>query len=195
MFMRKADAKPLEALMSNGTARAAPPPVIELAAQAAPPPLPGATPQAHAFQSAVNGGHPPHEPSQSMIGQDLTIEGQGITIRCRGALQVNGSIHAELHSKALVVGETGKVEGSITAETVDIWGRVSGAIMGARVMLHAGADVEGDIHARSLSVADGASFEGRSRKVADPATIAPQLEPGTPRHPPDEPLPLPLGAV
>ena len=106
-----------------------------------------------------------------MIGQDLTIEGQSITIRCRGALLINGSIQAELHSQTLVVGESGKVEGSVLAETVDVRGKVSGTIMGARVILHPSAEVEGDIHAKSLSVADGASFDGRSRRVNDAASI------------------------
>lgn len=116
----------------------------------------------------------------SVIGEDLTIEGQAITIRCKGALEINGKIHAELHSQKLVVGKSGQVEGTIAADIVDIWGTVSGTIMGTRVTLHPSAEVEGDIHAKSLSVADGASFEGRSRKVTDAAAIAPRLEPGSP---------------
>lgn len=116
----------------------------------------------------------------SVIGEDLTIEGQAITIRCKGALEINGKIHAELHSQKLVVGKSGQVEGTIAADSVEIWGTVSGTIMGSRVILHPSAEVEGDIHAKSLSVSDGASFEGRSRKVMDVATIAPRLEPGSP---------------
>ena len=49
----------------------------------------------------------------SVIGEDLTIEGQAITIRCKGALEINGKIHAELHSQKLVVGKSGRVEGTI----------------------------------------------------------------------------------
>jgi cytoskeletal protein CcmA (bactofilin family) len=112
----------------------------------------------------------------SVIGESLTIEGQSITIRCKGALEVNGNIQAELHSQRLVVGRSGKVEGTITADHVDIWGRVSGTIMGARVSLHSSAEVEGDIHAQALTVLDGASFEGRSRRVTDPTAVAPKLE-------------------
>lgn len=116
----------------------------------------------------------------SVIGEDLTIEGQAIIIRCKGALEINGKIHAELHSRTLVVGKSGQVEGTIAADSVEIWGAVSGTIMGARVTLHPSAAVEGDVHAKSLAVADGASFEGRSRKVTDVAAIAPRLEPGSP---------------
>ena len=80
----------------------------------------------------------------SVIGEDLTIEGQAIIIRCKGALKINGKIHAELHSQKLVVGKSGQVEGTIAADSVDIWGTVSGTIMGARVTLHPSAEVEGD---------------------------------------------------
>ena len=112
----------------------------------------------------------------SVIGESLTIEGQSITIRCKGALEINGNIQAELHSQRLVVGRSGKVEGTISADSVEIWGRFSGTIMGARVALHPSAQVEGDIHAQALTVLDGASFEGRSRRVTDLAAIAPKLD-------------------
>ncbi len=118
---------------------------------------------------------------QSVIGEDLTIEGSSITIRCRGALCINGNIQAELHSQELVVGPSGTVSGSIAADKVDVHGKVSGTIMGTKVVLYGTADVEGDIHAKSLRMEDGAGFEGRSRRVADSDIITPQLvaaEPG-----------------
>lgn len=116
-------------------------------------------------------------PSESVIGSDLTIEGQGITIRCRGALRVNGSINADVHSMQIVVGEQASITGGVAADAVNVFGRVNGAIYGARVVLHPTASVEGDIHSQTLSIEQGASFDGRSRKVTNPAEIAPQLEP------------------
>jgi cytoskeletal protein CcmA (bactofilin family) len=120
--------------------------------------------------------------AQSVIGNDLSIEGQSITIRCKGSLRINGNIQADLHSRQLTVGEDAQIQGSIAADVVDVYGRVSGAIMGARVVLHRTALVEGDIHSRSLSIEDGASFDGRSRKVADAQSVAPQLEPTNGSH-------------
>ena len=140
---------------------------------AGPPPIPSRT---RTPLQPVDARHVSDAEVNSVIGEDLTIEGQSITIRCRGALQINGNIQAELHSKTLVVGDSGKVEGSIWADTVDVRGRVSGTIMGSRVVLHPSAQVEGDIHAKSLSVSDGATFEGRSRRVTDSASIAPRLD-------------------
>lgn len=145
-----------------------------------PPPMPPVASAAPGISIVPTGPMYLDGETPSVIGEDLTIEGQAITIRCKGALEINGKIHAELHSQKLVVGKSGQVEGTIAADLVDIWGQVSGTIMGARVTLHPSAEVEGDIHAKSLSVADGASFEGRSRKVTDTAAIAPRLDPGSP---------------
>lgn len=205
MFTRWSDAKndklppehhlaafpPLEARAAGPTSAPSvilvPPPQEAIVARPTPPPMP---PELQAQIERADQG-------RSVIGQDLLIEGQSITIRCKGALEINGTIQAELHSQKLIVGQSGKVEGSIAADSVDIWGRVSGTVMGARVVLHPSAEVEGDIHARSLSVADGASFEGRSRKVTDEASIAPRLEAGSPsvRGPSSEPLPFPQAAA
>jgi len=114
--------------------------------------------------------------AQSVIGNDLSIEGEAITIRCKGSLKVLGNIQADLHSRQLEVGKEAFIQGAVAAETIDVFGRVNGAIMGAHVVLHAGAEVDGDIHSHLLSIEQGAVFDGRSRRVKDPAEIAPQLE-------------------
>jgi cytoskeletal protein CcmA (bactofilin family) len=121
---------------------------------------------------------PAYEPPilESVIGNDLSIEGETITIRCKGSLKILGNIQADLHSKRLEVGKEAVINGAIAADTVNVFGRVNGAILGARVVLHAGADVEGDILSQLLSVEEGANFDGRSRRVTNLAEIAPQLE-------------------
>jgi cytoskeletal protein CcmA (bactofilin family) len=55
-------------------------------------------------------------------------------------------------------------------------GRVNGAVRGARVVLHPGAVVDGDVTAKSLLIDDGASFEGRVTRATDPEAITPQVE-------------------
>jgi cytoskeletal protein CcmA (bactofilin family) len=130
---------------------------------------PGLERQIHAVSPAV-------VDAQSVIGNDLSIEGQSITVRCKGSLKVLGNIEADVHSKELEVGKEATVQGSIAADTVNVFGRVSGSIRGAHVVLHASAAVEGDIHSGLLSIEQGASFDGRSRRVTNPAEIAPQLE-------------------
>lgn len=114
--------------------------------------------------------------AESVIGNDLSIEGQTITIRCKGSLRVNGDIQADLHSQALEVGREGRITGSIAADTVNVFGQVSGAIQGTQVILHATAEVDGDIHSENLAIESGASFDGRSRKARDGDNIRPELE-------------------
>ncbi len=119
----------------------------------------------------------PSNAEDSVIGKDVTIDGDSITIRCKGSLRVNGNIQADLHCKELVVGDQALIRGSIAAENVKIFGHINGAILGANVVLHSTARVEGDIHSQYLQMEQGACFDGRSRKVDDPAEVAPQLEP------------------
>ncbi len=131
---------------------------------------------------------PPQIPAQSyqpasVIGNDLSIEGQSITIRCQGLLTVNGDINADVHSKQLDVGRDGNIVGSVSAENVEVHGKVNGAIHSARVVLHNTADVQGDIHTQFLTIQEGASFDGRSRKVRDLAEVAPRLERGAGAQP------------
>lgn len=127
---------------------------------------------------------PPQIPSEnyqsaSMIGSDLSIEGQGITIRCQGLLTVNGDISADVHAKHLDVGREGSIVGAVAAENVEVHGKVQGAIHGARVVLYPSAEVDGDIHTQFLTIQEGASFDGRSRKVRDVAEVAPKLTRGS----------------
>jgi cytoskeletal protein CcmA (bactofilin family) len=185
MFTRRTDGRGSEPIpfnsLSNGGHDGGSHAVADSHGPGAPPPLPS---------GKEGSGSASASASQSVIGEDLTIEGSSITIRCRGALSINGNIEAELHSQELVVGKSGTVAGTIAANNVEVWGCVSGTIMGARVVLHPSAQVEGDIHAKALQVQDGASFEGRSRRVTDLSTIAPQLE--TPSSQPgSQPIPLP----
>lgn len=119
------------------------------------------------------------EPSlvESVIGSDLSIEGQSITIRCKGLLRVNGDIQADLHGKKLIVGDEATITGAISAEAVDVYGKVQGSIEATSVLLRATADVEGDISSKTLSIEPGASFDGRARKLSDQRPVESSREP------------------
>lgn len=114
---------------------------------------------------------------ESVIGSDLSIDGQSISIRCKGLLRVNGNIHADLHGKKLIVGDEATITGAITAEAVDVFGKVQGAIEATSVLLRATAEVEGDITSRTLSIEPGASFDGRARKMKEQQTAEVAREP------------------
>jgi len=128
--------------------------------------------------------------SVSVIGTDLTITGNLI---CKGEVQVDGIVEGDIQGSNVVVGEHATVTGSISGEEVIVRGHVVGSVRGRRVMLQTTSQVEGDIFHQSLSIEQGALFEGKSRRTKeDPRTITvPKSEPigfvVPPRLPPELP--------
>lgn len=112
----------------------------------------------------------------SLISRDLTIVGQQLTIITKGVLQVDGNIQGDLRGQEIIIGDHGRVTGTIAAEKVQVRGAVSGAIRGQSVMLHPTARVDGDIHHQTLSIAEGASFDGNVRRPKDLAELTPELD-------------------
>ena len=100
----------------------------------------------------------------SLIGPDLTITGNLIS---KGEVQVDGIVEGDIHGSHVVIGETAMINGGIIAEEVVIRGHVVGTVRSKRVMLQSTSQVEGDIFHQSLSIEQGALFEGKSRRTAD----------------------------
>ena len=111
----------------------------------------------------------------SVIGRDLTIMGTGLRIVTQGTLRVDGSVQGDVLGSTVVITEHGKVTGRVHAERVTIEGAVEGSVRGIEVSLAANSRVEGDIHHASLGIAQGASFDGRSRRESDAAKLKPEL--------------------
>jgi cytoskeletal protein CcmA (bactofilin family) len=130
------------------------------APSAAPPPLPD------------HGG--PRKTTQpkaaSLIADDVVIEGHVIG---GGELQLDGEIRGDVRAARLSVGETGRVEGAVQAETLEVRGRVVGSITAKQVRLFPTAHVDGDITHEQLIMEAGAFFQGRSLKFQRPAAPAP----------------------
>jgi cytoskeletal protein CcmA (bactofilin family) len=95
----------------------------------------------------------------SLIADDISIAGD---LRGEGELQVDGMIRGDVTVTRLAVGESGQIEGSVTADVADIRGRVVGSITAKQVRLFASAHVDGDITHEQLTMEAGAFFEGRS---------------------------------
>lgn len=105
----------------------------------------------------------------SLISQDITFEGG---ISGEGELHVDGVIRGDVRAGRLTLGDTGHIEGTVHAETVDIRGRVIGSITAKQVRLFGTAYVDGDITHEQLSVETGAFFQGRSLKFQRPTPVA-----------------------
>ena len=114
----------------------------------------------------------------SSIGSGMSIAGQVV---CTGQAKVFGRVEGELRVSDLLLGEGSQVEGNVVAQEVTVRGHVKGTIRAVRVRLEDGATVEGDIFHRSLSIDEGAMFEGSSRRVENP-TNAPTSIPEEIQH-------------
>src|SRR6185436_12633228 len=111
------------------------------------------------------------EGGKSIISNDLKIIGQGLKIISRGTLQVDGEVEGDVAGAEVIIGEQGRVTGTVAAERVIVRGRTSGVIRAMTVALQASARVEGDIHHMSLTIEQGAEFDGRCRRPQDPSEL------------------------
>src|ERR1700674_2748143 len=112
---------------------------------------------------------------KSVIGNDLKIIGQGLKIISQGTLQVDGEVEGDVGGSEVIIGEKGKVTGTVAAEQVIVRGRISGVIRGATSTLQSSSHVEGDIHHMSLAIEQGAEFDGRCRRAADASGLGVDL--------------------
>jgi hypothetical protein len=76
----------------------------------------------------------------------------------------------------IIIGEQGRVTGTVAAERVIVRGRISGVIRAMTVALQPSARVEGDIHHMSLVIEQGAEFDGRCRRPADASELQLDLD-------------------
>jgi cytoskeletal protein CcmA (bactofilin family) len=104
-------------------------------------------------------------PTRSVIDAWLLITGN---LQSDGEVQVDGQIHGDIRCAHLTVGKDAHVAGNITAEEVVVRGKVTGAIRANRVILQDTAQVESEIVHKKLSIEEGATFEGSSRRCEDP---------------------------
>ncbi len=111
----------------------------------------------------------------SVIGSDLTIVGSGLRIIAQQPLQVDGEIQGDVLGTRVTIGTSGKVTGLVNAEQVHVNGTVNGTIKGLDVILSSTSVVEGDIYHQTITLEQGAAFEGRSRRPADQSELRPQL--------------------
>jgi cytoskeletal protein CcmA (bactofilin family) len=107
----------------------------------------------------------PRKLADSTIGEDLQITGN---VSSKGEIHLDGYVIGDVSCVALVLGETAKLEGNVTAEDVVIRGRLIGSVRALRITLQSMAHVEGDLYHGSLALEQGAFFEGRSCRSEDP---------------------------
>ena len=92
----------------------------------------------------------------TIISDDLQLEGALVS---KGEVQMNGALKGDVQARSIVISETGKVHGKVTAQTVMVQGEVVGSIR---------ASVEGDVTYTVLSIEERARLEGEVRYAESP---------------------------
>ena len=118
-------------------------------------------------ESLPQGGAPvsvegPRPGVPSIISADLKIVGD---LNSGGDLQIDGAVDGDITSRALTIGESAVVRGTLVAETVRIYGSVIGEVRANSVTLSKTARVEGDITHQSLTMEAGADLIGRLSRL------------------------------
>lgn len=112
----------------------------------------------------------------SVIGTDLTILGQNITIISKNQLQIDGDIRGDVTGKKVTISAEGSVIGTVSAESIEVHGGVRGAIRAAAVLLYPSSKVDAEILHLTVSIAEGAQVEGLLRKSKDANELIPNLD-------------------
>lgn len=94
------------------------------------------------------------EPAVAVFSQNLTIIG---SVFSTGAIHVEGQIDGDINAQTVVLGETGRVRGSITSDYVIVNGSVTGDVIGENVQLQASASINGTVFYRKVGIRIGAS--------------------------------------
>lgn len=96
----------------------------------------------------------------NIISNRTTIKGDVIS---DGDLRIDGVVEGSLNIKGkLVIGNSGKIVGSITCQNSDISGRVEGNINVKELLsLKSNSSINGDIVIGKLSIEPGAIFTGK----------------------------------
>lgn len=98
----------------------------------------------------------------SVIAKDFNLLGNIIS---DGMIDFDGKIDGNIQCATLIVRKNGVVNGEVTADSVQVHGRIKGLVRAKHVSLFASAVVEGVIMHQTISIADGAVIDGSIKRT------------------------------
>ncbi|MGF1627571.1 MAG: polymer-forming cytoskeletal protein [Alphaproteobacteria bacterium] len=131
-----------------------------------PTPVPG--PSHHAGASAST--------DMSVVSRGLTIEGN---LSGEDDIRIDGSVTGDIKSRTLIVSQGATVNGSVTAEMIELLGHISGELNGKTVRIAGTGQLDGDINYDTLSIEAGAVVNGNLRHRSAKAAASGNLGKGS----------------
>jgi cytoskeletal protein CcmA (bactofilin family) len=98
--------------------------------------------------------------SMSVLGPSLSFKGE---LRAEEDLLIQGKVEGSIeHTSNLTIGEQGKVKADVKAEFIAVEGKVTGDLTGTKsIVIKDTADVDGNIFSPTVSLHEGATFNGK----------------------------------
>jgi cytoskeletal protein CcmA (bactofilin family) len=95
----------------------------------------------------------------SVLGPTLSFKGE---LRADEDLLIRGKIEGTIqHSSNLKIGKEGKIKAKVNAEYIEVHGEVKGDLTGSKsVVVKDSANITGNIYSPSVSLYEGAKFNG-----------------------------------
>lgn len=95
-----------------------------------------------------------------VISSGTVIEGK---FECSDNVRLDGTVLGDvICDKRLVMGKSGRIEGTLTAEDAILQGTVKGETKITNSLhLESTAKIDGDIHAKTMRVDEGATYNGQ----------------------------------
>lgn len=105
----------------------------------------------------------------TVISKGVKIEGK---LSCSGSIRIDGDVQGDITSDSnVVVGENGRVNGQINADSITIGGQVTGTVRAKeKLVMDSKGNLKGDIITKILLMEAGAIFNGNS-KMGDSANV------------------------
>jgi len=117
----------------------------------------------------------PTSTTSSVLGPTLKFKGE---LTANEDLLIQGQIEGTInHSSSLTVGQEGKLKANVKAEYISVEGKVDGDLAGSKsVVVKEGADVKGNIYSPTVTLREGATFNGSIDMTGkeQPAAKAPE---------------------
>jgi cytoskeletal protein CcmA (bactofilin family) len=98
---------------------------------------------------------------RSVLGADLRITGEVVST---GSVEVLGEIDGNITAHGLIIGQEGRVKGTVKAETVEVKGTFDGKVICESFTLRSSAQVKADVTTAGIVIESGAAMEGRFLK-------------------------------
>lgn len=107
------------------------------------------------------------EAISSIIDKSMTLKGEMLF---QGKARIDGTITGNIDGEHLVLSETGKIIGDITAASFNCYGSLEGNVKANMLIARKNCSIKGKLEAGNLTVEPGASIEGEIKAATKDLT-------------------------